>query len=143
MKLTRILFVVIAACLIIGYLGPELWNKKEESAPSVKKAEAPERQGWDNENYPLYGDVARMTVEKTKDNDTTQWYVDETYCFNDCGDVTSEEVRISYNQIVKSDLLYDSAGLLTEKLSYYTPNKLGSKITYSYDAEKQLLYNEL
>ena len=75
---TRTLTRTLLCVMLVAFVGGLTSCKSKQTEEQLKKAPAPERQGWDK--FPLYGDVAKVTCE---DGDI--------YYFNANGDVSKYE----------------------------------------------------
>lgn len=129
-----------------------------ETPKQIKKSNAPDRQHWQNEDAPLYGDVESVTMTHTRGGNS----LTSIYYFNDEGHVkeiirknneTNESIieAFSYdsygNEVehimpdggsIITQYKYDSFSNIQEKNSYAN-NVLLSQVIYTYDSCANLI----
>ena len=77
----------------------------------------PERQNWDNESMPLYGDVESITL--------TEYGLSLRF-----GEICREEAR------ARNVAMFNEAGDATEFTVYYGDGSVDEKHVYTYDSER-------
>ena len=135
-QLLTLLAIVTIAGLILSCGGND---EKKKNDGAIKKAEAPERQGYDNDDPALYGDVESITIKQYYTEDKFgevvkgEMYESRTYRFNQRGDVI-EGAKYSDGSLGEKYLFkYDSAGNMIEGALYNSDGSLDEKHLFKYD----------
>ena len=112
----------------------------------VKKADAPIRQGYNDDLPPLYGDVESITIreyileDKFGEVVKGEMGVCDKYTFNQRGDAVEMARYISGGSLYRKDLYkYDSAGNMIEKAEYNSSGRLKGKDLYKYDSAGNMI----
>ena len=141
-RLFTLLAIVAAAGLTFSCGG----NATKKNDGAVKKADAPERQGYEYDDPALYGDVEsvirREYVVEEKFGEVVKGEMDEslTYRFNKRGDVIEKADYNSDGSLDDMNLYkYDSAGNMIEFTEYDFDGSLDVKFRYKYDSAGNMI----
>ena len=115
------------------------------SSIATTKAQAPERQGWD-EDFSLYGNVESVTITQyelqDKFGEVIRGDVEDKnkYCFNNVGDVIEYAYYNSDGSLYSKYISkYDSSGNKIEYARYNSDGSLNWKYIYKYDSSRNII----